>query len=110
MDPFFLWLESTSLSVWTRESTSVFAFPAILSAHAIGMNDIGLITLGGNGENPIACLDPGIKAVDQHHSPCRWSSRSKQQRMIAASPKAANRSAGKPANAVDFNPLRGSRD
>ena len=37
MDPFFLWLESTSLSVWTRESTSVFAFPAILSAHAIGM-------------------------------------------------------------------------
>jgi len=37
MDPFFLWLESTALSVWIRESTSVFAFPAILSAHAIGM-------------------------------------------------------------------------
>jgi hypothetical protein len=36
-DPFFRWLEGTSLSVWTRESTSVFAFPAILSAHAIGM-------------------------------------------------------------------------
>jgi hypothetical protein len=31
------WIESTPLSVWTRESTSVWAFPAILSAHAIGM-------------------------------------------------------------------------
>ena len=37
MDPVFRWLESTPLSIWTRESTSVFAFPAILSAHAIGM-------------------------------------------------------------------------
>ncbi|MSO29914.1 MAG: hypothetical protein EXQ48_03080 [Acidobacteria bacterium] len=37
MDPFLFWLESTALSVWVRESTSVFAFPAILSAHAIGM-------------------------------------------------------------------------
>jgi hypothetical protein len=37
MDPFFLWLEATPLSVWIRESTSVFAFPAILSSHAIGM-------------------------------------------------------------------------
>jgi hypothetical protein len=37
VDAFFLWLESTPLSVWVRESTSVMAFPAILSAHAIGM-------------------------------------------------------------------------
>lgn len=37
MDDFFRWLEATDLSVWTRESTSVFAFPAILSVHAIGM-------------------------------------------------------------------------
>src|SRR5262245_43141321 len=37
MDPFLIWLEATSLSVWVRESTSVFAFPGILSAHAIGM-------------------------------------------------------------------------
>jgi hypothetical protein len=37
MNAFFLWLESTGLSVWVRESTSVFAFPTILSAHAIGM-------------------------------------------------------------------------
>ena len=32
-----MWLEATALSTWVRESTSVFAFPAILSAHAIGM-------------------------------------------------------------------------
>ena len=37
MDPLFSWIESSSLSVWTRESTSLFAYPAILSAHAIGM-------------------------------------------------------------------------
>jgi hypothetical protein len=37
MNPYFLWFESTALSVWIRESTSVFAYPAILSAHAIGM-------------------------------------------------------------------------
>ena len=37
MDAFFLWLEATRLSVWVRESTSVLAFPAILSLHAVGM-------------------------------------------------------------------------
>ena len=37
MDPFFLWLEETPISIWIRESTSIVAFPGILSAHAIGM-------------------------------------------------------------------------
>jgi hypothetical protein len=37
METLLGWIESTPLSVWTRESTSVWAFPAILSAHAIGM-------------------------------------------------------------------------
>ena len=37
MNAFFLWLEATALSTWVRESTSVLAFPAILSVHAIGM-------------------------------------------------------------------------
>jgi hypothetical protein len=37
MDRFFIWLESTALSLWIRESTSLFAFPGILSAHAVGM-------------------------------------------------------------------------
>ena len=37
MNAFLLWLEATALSTWVRESTSVFAFPTILSVHAIGM-------------------------------------------------------------------------
>lgn len=37
VDAVFSWLEATSFSVWIRESTSVLAFPALLSAHAIGM-------------------------------------------------------------------------
>lgn len=37
MDPVFRWIETSAFSVWTRESTSVFAYPAFLSAHAIGM-------------------------------------------------------------------------
>src|SRR5262249_35998233 len=38
MDSMFRWIESSALSVWTRESTtSLIAYPAILSAHAVGM-------------------------------------------------------------------------
>ena len=37
MTSFFIWLEATTPSVWIRESTSVFVFPSILTAHAIGM-------------------------------------------------------------------------
>jgi hypothetical protein len=37
MHPFFVWLEATTLSTWIRESTSIWAFPAILSLHTIGM-------------------------------------------------------------------------
>ena len=31
------WIESTAFSIWMRESPSVFAFPAILSCHTVGM-------------------------------------------------------------------------
>ena len=37
MDPFLIWLESTAFSTWVRESPSMFAFPAILSCHTVGM-------------------------------------------------------------------------
>jgi len=37
VDPFFIWLEQTSISVWVRESPSTFAFPGILTLHTIGM-------------------------------------------------------------------------
>jgi hypothetical protein len=36
-DPFLVWLEATQFSIWMRESPSVFAFPAILSCHTVGM-------------------------------------------------------------------------
>ena len=34
---FLAWLESTALSTWVREAPTVFAFPAILSCHTVGM-------------------------------------------------------------------------
>jgi hypothetical protein len=37
MNDFFIWLEGTGLSTWVRESTSIFAFPSILSLHTVGM-------------------------------------------------------------------------
>jgi hypothetical protein len=36
-DPLFTWLESTALSLWIVESTSLFAFPGILAAHTVGL-------------------------------------------------------------------------
>jgi hypothetical protein len=37
MHSFFVWLEATGLSTWIRESTSMWAFPGILSVHTVGM-------------------------------------------------------------------------
>ncbi len=37
MDTLFAWIETSALSTWLRESTSMLAFPAMLSAYAIGM-------------------------------------------------------------------------
>ena len=37
MEAFLVWLEATDFSTWMRESPSVFAFPAILSCHTVGM-------------------------------------------------------------------------
>lgn len=37
MDAYFRWLEASRFSVFLRESTSVFVYPGMLSAHAIGM-------------------------------------------------------------------------
>ena len=36
-DPFLAWVESTALSQWVVGSPSMFAFPGILTLHAIGM-------------------------------------------------------------------------
>jgi hypothetical protein len=37
IDPFLAWVESTALSQWVVGSPSMFAFPGILTLHAIGM-------------------------------------------------------------------------
>jgi hypothetical protein len=37
VSPLFGWLESTAFSAWVRESPSMFAFPAILTCHTVGM-------------------------------------------------------------------------
>lgn len=36
-DPFFRWVESTTVSVWINQSPSLFAFPGILAAHTVGL-------------------------------------------------------------------------
>jgi hypothetical protein len=33
----FAWIESSALSVWVRESPSLFGFPTILALHTVGM-------------------------------------------------------------------------
>jgi hypothetical protein len=37
MDPFFIWLEATPLSIWLRESPSIMVFPFILILHTVGL-------------------------------------------------------------------------
>ena len=34
---FFIWVEGTALSVWVRESPSIFGFPFILYLHTLGL-------------------------------------------------------------------------
>ena len=36
-DPFFAFIENSELSEWIRGSASIFAFPTIITLHAIGM-------------------------------------------------------------------------
>ena len=37
MEPFFVWLERTPLSVWLREEPSLMAFPFVLILHTVGL-------------------------------------------------------------------------
>jgi hypothetical protein len=37
MDPFFIWLEATPLSVWLREAPSIMVFPFVLILHTVGL-------------------------------------------------------------------------
>ena len=71
MEPFLFWLESTALSVWTRESISVLAYPGILSAHAIGM---GLAAgIGSALALHLLGVGPGIPTIEMRRFvPVMW--------------------------------------
>ncbi len=45
MDVMFRWLESSAFSLWMVESSSLFAFPAILAAHTIGLGLLAGLTV-----------------------------------------------------------------
>ena len=71
MNAFLLWLEATALSTWVRESTSVFAFPAILSVHAIGMG----LAVGVNVAIAVRLLGfaPGVPPHElRRFAPIMW--------------------------------------
>ena len=71
MNAFLLWLEATALSTWVRESTSVFAFPAILSVHAIGMG----LAVGVNVAMAVRLLGfaPGVPPHElRRFAPIMW--------------------------------------
>ena len=55
MDPFLLWIEKSAFSTWMRESPSLLSFPAVLSAHTVGM---GLVA-GINGAFALRILGVG---------------------------------------------------
>ena len=62
LDPFLLWLESTALSQWVVGSDSIFAFPGILTIHAIGMG----FAVGINAALDLRILGvaPGVGLAD----------------------------------------------
>ena len=37
MDPLFLWIEGSWLSVWMREAVTIWAFPFVLILHTVGL-------------------------------------------------------------------------
>src|SRR5215216_6575881 len=63
MDPFFLSIESSALSVWLREATTLWAFPFVLILHTVGLAflvgvnvAIDLRALGGAMGVPLVSL------------------------------------------------------
>lgn len=37
MDPIFLWIENSAVSIWMREATTLWAFPFVLILHTVGL-------------------------------------------------------------------------
>ena len=69
---FFGWLEQTRLSLWVRESGTIWSFPTILLLHTLGMS----IVAGGNAMLDLVLLGfwPGktpIKPLEKYF-PLIW--------------------------------------
>lgn len=67
---FLLWLESTRIALFVRESNSILAYPTILFLHTIGLATVAglsafvdLRVLGFAGKVPFAALKPFITAI-----------------------------------------------
>ena len=61
MDPFFLWIEGSWLSVWMREATTLWAFPFVLILHTVGL----AFLVGANVAIDIRALGgmPGVPMI-----------------------------------------------
>ena len=61
MDPFFLWIEGSSISVWLREATTFWAFPFVLILHTVGL----AFLVGANVAIDIRALGgmPGVPLI-----------------------------------------------
>jgi hypothetical protein len=72
MHDFFNWLEQSGISVWVRESGSVWSFPTVLLLHTLGMS----IVAGGSAIMDLALLGfwPGatpLRPLDKYF-PLIW--------------------------------------
>jgi hypothetical protein len=71
IDPFLAWVESTALSQWIVGSPSMFAFPGILTFHAIGMGFAVGISAALNLR--ILGVAPGVPLADMRRfMPFLW--------------------------------------
>lgn len=70
-DPWFRWIESTSLNEWIVSSPSLFAFPGILAAHTVGM---GLLAgLNAALDFRLLGIAPGVPArAFARYAPLMW--------------------------------------
>lgn len=70
-DPFLAWVESTALSQWVVGSPSMFAFPGILTFHAIGMGFA--VGISAALDLRILGVAPGIPLADMRRfMPFLW--------------------------------------
>ena len=62
---FLAWLESTEFSTWIRESSSLWAYPAILIAHTIGLGY--LVGINAAIDLRLLGLSPGLPIEPLRH-------------------------------------------